>query len=185
MEHEGSRQDDPLTQDNHLDHGAVRNLDEASARSAEFQRDLDTLGRQLAELRGHTAALGEHLINDLQLRYNEVRLRAQAWKQATEKQLAELRESAWQRAGDTQTVYGEARERSRHAARQAWERSEPLRLGAKDVGEGLVKAWGELRSSLGKAAGRMQFQAMRKTPATDPIPEVGQRQDQTDPASGC
>jgi hypothetical protein len=45
--------------------------------------------------------------------------------------------------------------RSAEAARQAWERSEPLRQGAKDVGEGLARAWTELRASFGKAAGRL------------------------------
>jgi hypothetical protein len=37
-----------------------------------------------------------------------------------------------------------------------WERSEPLRKGAKDVGEGLVRAWSELSASFGKAAGRLR-----------------------------
>jgi hypothetical protein len=37
-----------------------------------------------------------------------------------------------------------------------WERSEPLRQGAKDVGEGLVRAWSELSASFGKAANRLR-----------------------------
>ncbi len=55
--------------------------------------------------------------------------------------------------------------RSAEAARQAWERSEPLRQGAKDVGEGLARAWTELRASFGKAAGRLHTET-----ANGPVP---------------
>ncbi len=58
------------------------------------------------------------------------------------------------------------RQRSTEAARQVWERSEPLRQGAKDVGEGLARAWVELRASFGKAAGRLHSE----TPANGPTP---------------
>ena len=68
-----------------------------------------------------------------------------------------MRLNAQQQAEST---FSDARARSteaaRDAARQVWERSEPLRQGAKDVGEGLSRAWTELRASFGKAAGRLQ-----------------------------
>ena len=43
-----------------------------------------------------------------------------------------------------------------------WEQSEPLRQGAKDVGEGVVRAWSEIRASLGKAAGRLTSSPRRR-----------------------
>ena len=51
-----------------------------------------------------------------------------------------------------------------------WERSEPLRQGARDVGEGLGRAWTELRASLGKAASRMQTENGAATATTTPTP---------------
>jgi hypothetical protein len=57
------------------------------------------------------------------------------------------------------------RQRSSEAARQVWERSEPLRQGAKDVGEGLARAWVELRASFGKAAGRLNTESQTNGPA--------------------
>ena len=56
--------------------------------------------------------------------------------------------------------------RSSEAAKQVWERSEPLRQGARDVGEGVVRAWSEIRASLGKAAGRLNEQSTVDGPAT-------------------
>jgi hypothetical protein len=68
------------------------------------------------------------------------------------------------------------RQRSTEAARQVWERSEPLRQGAKDVGEGLARAWVELRASIGKAAGRLHTETPvnGQTPAT-----IEERQDRS------
>jgi hypothetical protein len=56
---------------------------------------------------------------------------------------------------EAENSFADMRQRSTEAARQMWERSEPLRQGAKDVGEGLARAWVELRASFGKAAGRL------------------------------
>jgi hypothetical protein len=127
---------------------------------SELQRDLDTLGNQLAQLRGHTAALGAELVASLEARYQEVKSRAMRFKQATEQQVERAREAALQQAGEAQGSLSEATTRSteaaREAARQMWQKSEPLRQGARDVGEGLGRAWAELRASFGKAAGRLQ-----------------------------
>jgi hypothetical protein len=119
---------------------------------SEFQRELETLGRQLSELRAHTAALGDHLVQGLEAQYHEVKIRADAWKRATQRQVDEA-----------QGAYNDLRARSREAARQMWERSEPLRQGARDVGEGLVSAWAELRASFGKAAGRLSSESSSAT----------------------
>lgn len=128
----------------------------------EFERDLDTLGRQLASLQVHTAALGSQLVSSLEARFQEVKDRAQSFKQAREQEVEQMRLSAQQQA---ETTFSEARQRSAEAARQVWERSEPLRQGAKDVGEGLARAWTELRASFGKAAGRLHTDSPTNGPA--------------------
>lgn len=118
-----------------------------------FERELETLGRQLSQLRSHTGALGDHLVQGLEAQYHEVKIRAEAWKRATEREVEEA-----------QGAYNDLRARSREAARQMWERSEPLRQGARDLGEGLVSAWAELRASFGKAAGRLSPESPSSAP---------------------
>jgi hypothetical protein len=153
--------------DNQAANEASNRAETASAKAwLDFEQDLDSLGRQLAELSTHGAALGAYAINGLQARFDEVKRRASFWKQTTEQQVDELRRSAWQQASDTQGAYGETRARSKEAARQMWERSEPLRQGARDVGEGLTRAWSELRASLGKAASRIQTESAPRSPSS-------------------
>jgi hypothetical protein len=143
----------------------------AEAAYSDLQRDLDTLGRQLNELRNHSATLGEHLVNSVQASFDQVKGRTHQWQDLTLKQLDELRNSALRQAGDAQNAYGDVRAKSQEAARQVWERSEPLRQGAKDVGEGLFRAWSEVRASLGKAAGRLQEDANKaSTTSSDKTP---------------
>jgi hypothetical protein len=127
---------------------------------SELQRDLDLLGSQLAQLRNHTATLGDQFVANLELRYQEVKSRALRFRDATEQQIERARQVAMQQAGEAQNTFAEATARSteaaREAARQVWHKSEPLRQGARDVGEGLGRAWSELRASFGKAATRLQ-----------------------------
>ncbi len=141
---------------------------------SEFERDLDTLGRQLAALQVHTASLGAHLVSSLEARFDEVKARALAFKQSREAELEQLRLTAQQQA---ESSFSDARTRSteaaRDAARQVWERSEPLRQGAKDVGEGLSRAWTELRASFGKAAGRLQTEA-ESSAQNGPVPATSE-----------
>ncbi len=140
-----------------------RSETQADKEWSEFQRDLDTLGRQLAALQVHTAALGSHVVASLEARFQDVKNRAMSFRQATEQQLEQARQTAWQQASEAEGAFSEARVRSteaaREAARQVWERSEPLRQGARDVGDGLVRAWSELRASFGKAAGRLHSES--------------------------
>jgi len=143
----------------------------ADAAWSDLQRDLDTLGRQLNELRNHSATLGEDLVNSVQASFDQVKGRTQQWQDLTLKQLDEFRNTAIRQAGDAQNAYGDVRAKSQEAARQVWERSEPLRQGAKDVGEGLVRAWTEVRASLGKAASRLQEDANKaSTTSSDKTP---------------
>jgi hypothetical protein len=126
---------------------------EADKQWSEFERDLDSLGRQLAELQAHTAALGTHFVRSLEASFDDVRTRAERFRKEREIELEQVRQRAQHEA---ENAFADMRQRSSEAARQVWERSEPLRQGAKDVGEGLARAWVELRASFGKAAGRLQ-----------------------------
>jgi hypothetical protein len=126
---------------------------EADKQWSEFERDLDSLGRQLAELQAHTAALGTHFVRSLEASFEDVRTRAERFRKERETELEQVRQRAQHEA---ENAFADMRQRSSEAARQVWERSEPLRQGAKDVGEGLARAWVELRASFGKAASRLQ-----------------------------
>jgi hypothetical protein len=119
---------------------------------SELQHDLDMLGRQLAELSTHTAQLGEHFLASLQAGFQDVKDRAATYRTATEQQFEQMSKTATSQAEST---LSDMRARSTEAAKQMWERSEPLRQGAKDVGEGMLRAWSEIRASFGKAAGRL------------------------------
>ena len=143
---------------------------QADKKWSEFERDLDTLGRQLAELQVHTASLGTHLVSSLEARFNEVKARALSFKQAREAELEQVRRDAQSHAEST---FRDARARSTEAAKQMWEKSEPLRQGAKDVGEGLARAWVELRASFGKAAGRLQSES-QGSPQNGPVPATSE-----------
>jgi hypothetical protein len=131
---------------------------------SEFERDLDSLGRQLAELQIHTAALGTQLVRSLEAGFEEVKNRAERFRKEREVEIEEMRRRA---TSEVENSFADMRQRSTEAARQMWERAEPLRQGAKDVGEGLGRAWVELRASFGKAAGRLQTEtdANGTTPA--------------------
>jgi hypothetical protein len=148
---------------------STKSQTQADKEWSEFERDLDTLGRQLAALQVHTAALGTQLVSTLEARFKEVKDRALSFKQAREAELEQVRQTAWKQAGEAEGAFSEARIRSTEAARQVWERSEPLRQGAKDVGEGLARAWTELRASFGKAAGRLHTDEAA-SPSNGPVP---------------
>ena len=96
-----------------------------------FQRDLDVLGRQLAEIGTHGAALGEHFLASLRTRFDEVKDRATSYKAATEQEIEAGRRMAQAQAEST---LDDVRTRSTEAAKQMWEKAQPLREGAKDVG---------------------------------------------------
>ena len=144
---------------------SARSETQADKEWSEFERDLDTLGHQLAALQMHTAALGSQLVSSLEARFQEVKDRAQSFRQAREQELEQVRQTAWQQAREAEGAFSDVRQRSSEAARQVWERAEPLRQGAKDVGEGLARAWVELRASFGKAAGRLNTESQTNGPA--------------------
>ena len=137
-----------------------------------FQLDLDTLGRQLAELGTHGAALGEHFLSSLQARFQEMKDHAASYKQATEQQIETASRTAQVEAEST---LEDVKARSTEAAKQMWEKAQPLREGAKDVGEGLFRAWGELRASFGKAAQRLHTEGEQAN-GTTPVPTEDRRE---------
>jgi len=134
--------------------------DPADKKWADLQRDLDTLGKQLASLHEHTAALGDTVIANLDARYQDVMKRAMGYREATQAQLDAAHQAALQQASATQSSLTDAgaksAEMAKDTARQVWERSEPLRQGAQEVGHGLVRAWSEIATSFGKAAEKIQ-----------------------------
>jgi hypothetical protein len=148
---------------------------EAEARQAweAFQRDLDVLGRQLAELGTHGAALGEHVLSSLQAHFQEVKDRATSYKAATEQEIETARRTA---QAEAESTIADVKARSTEAAKQMWEKAQPLREGAKDVGEGLFRAWTELRASFGKAAQRLQEEKQAAANGTVPVPTEDRRE---------
>jgi len=131
---------------------------------AEFVRDLEMLGHQLSELSSHRAVLGDHLIRRLDAQYQTVRNRADVWKQTTDQEIKEIR---------AQGALSDIRARSKATAFEMWERAQPLRQGARDVGEGLVRAWAELSASFGKAANRLSSSEADMSPQStdEQVPE--------------
>ena len=139
-----------------------------------FAHDLEMLGHQLSELSSHAAVLGDHIIQRLEAQYQTVRNRADVWKQTTDQQINELRKLACHQGRDPKVAFSDIRARSKATAFAMWERSDPLRQGAQDVGEGLVRAWAELRASFGKAANRVSSSEARvsRRAAEEQVPEL-------------
>jgi len=111
---------------------------------AEFVRNLEMLGAQLSELSSHPAVLGDHFIQRLNTQYQTVCNRADVWKQTTDQQIDAIRKLADYQGREAQGTFRDIRARSKATAFEMWERSEPLRQGAQDVGEGLVRALGRI-----------------------------------------
>ena len=133
----------------------------------DLQHNLDTLGEQLRSLHDHSAALGDTLVSELEARYQDVRNRALSLHNATESQIDELRKAAMEQAMQTQSTLAEtsakSAEMAKDTARQMWERSEPFRQGAQEVGQGLTRAWAELVASFGKAAEKVQSERTKSS----------------------
>ena len=127
---------------------------------ADLQRDLETLGEQLGSLSDHSAKLGKTVVANLDAQYKSVKRRAAPYRRVKEAQLNAAHEAASQQAALTQNTLTDAGVKSaamaKDTAKQVWERSEPLRQGAQEVGHGLVRAWSEIATSFGKAAEKIQ-----------------------------
>lgn len=134
--------------------------DQADKEWEDLRRELETLGEQVRSLRDHAGALGETVLGNMELRFQDVLSRAHAYRNTTESQMDALRKLALSQAGETQKSLKETGMRSAEAAkdkaREMWERAEPLRQGAQEVGQGFLRAWSELAGSFGKAAEKMQ-----------------------------
>ena len=144
----------------------------------EFERDLDTLGRQLASLQAHTAALGSQLVSSLDARFQEVKDRAQSFRRAREQELEQMRLNAQQQAEST---FSDARQRSTEAARQsvgAFRAAAPRRQGrGRRIGPRVDRVARLVRQGCRPAAGRTP-------PRTDrPRPERRSPRDDLDAVS--
>ena len=125
---------------------------EGKEKWTDFTRELEMLGQHLSELSSQRT-MGDDHIQRLNAQYRTVRTHADVSKQSTDQQIDELRKLACHQSRDVQGTLSDIRAKA--TAFEMWERSQPLRQGAQDVGEGLVRAWAELRASFGKAANRI------------------------------
>lgn len=141
---------------------------------ADLQHELDTLGEQVRSLRDHAGALGETVLGNMELRFQDVLSRAHAYRNTTEAQINEMRQLTLAQTGQTQTMLKDtgkqSAEMAKETARQVWERSEPLRQGASEVGQGFLRAWSEIAASFGKAAEKIQ-PVKDKTAASEDHPK--------------
>ena len=126
----------------------------------DLQRELETLGEQVKSLRDHAGALGETVLGNMDLRFQDVLSRAQAYRNTTAAQMDELQKLALDQAGQTQASLTEqgkkSAEMAKDKAQELWTRAEPLRQGAQEVGQGFLRAWSEIAASFGKAAEKVQ-----------------------------
>jgi hypothetical protein len=145
---------------------------EGKEKWTEFTRELEMLGHYLSELSSQRT-VGDDLIQRLNAQYRTVRTHADVWKQSTDQQIDELWKLACHQNREAQGAFSDIRARSKATAFEMWERSQPLRQGAQDVGEGLVRAWAELRASFGKAANRISSSETDMSPRStgEQLPE--------------
>ena len=126
----------------------------------DLQHDLETLGNQVKALRDHAGALGETVLGNMELRFQDVLSRANAYRNTTAAQIEELQKTALDQADQTQATLTEQGKKSaamaKDKARELWDRAEPLRQGAQEVGNGFLRAWSEIAASFGKAAEKVQ-----------------------------
>ncbi len=126
----------------------------------DLKRELETLGDQVKSLRNHAGALGETVLGNMELRFQDVMSRANAYRNTTAAEIEELQKMALDQANQTQASLTESGKKSaamaKDKARELWTRAEPLRQGAQEVGQGFLRAWSEIAASFGKAAEKVQ-----------------------------
>ena len=126
----------------------------------DLKRELETLGDQVKSLRDHAGALGETVLGNMELRFQDVMRRANAYRNTTAAEIEELQKMALDQANQTQASLTEGGKKSAAMAkdteRELWTRAEPLRQGAQEVGQGFLRAWSEIAASFGKAAEKVQ-----------------------------
>lgn len=134
----------------------------------DLQRELETLGEQVKSLRDHAGALGETVLGNMELRFQDVLSRAHAYRNTTAAQVEELHKHALNQAVQTQSSLSEQSKKSaemaKDKARELWESAEPLRQGAQEVGQGFLRAWSEIAASFGKAAEKVQAERTKDAP---------------------
>lgn len=107
-----------------------------------LEQELAEWGSRLDELQQKAELVGEDVVDDLQRRYRSVKSEAEMLKQHTERELREAQE--------------EAAKLKAKADRQSQERKEKLKQSAQDLGQGLSRAWTELRTGVQQAYRRFR-----------------------------
>lgn len=133
----------------------------------DLQRELETLGEQVKSLRDHAGALGETVLGNMELRFQDVLSRAHAYRNESAAQMTELQKQVVGQADQTQATLTEqgkkSAEMAKDKARELWDRAEPLREGAQEVGKGFLRAWSEIAASFSKAAEKVQSERAKGT----------------------
>jgi len=134
----------------------------------DLQRELETLGEQVKSLRDHAGSLGETVLGNMELRFQDVLSRANAYRNTTAAQMEEMQKLALAQAEQTQNSLTEqgkkSAEMAKDKARELWTRAEPLRQGAQEVGHGFLRAWSEIAASFGKAAEKVKVKEGKNAP---------------------
>ena len=134
----------------------------------DLHRELTTLGEQVKSLRDHAGALGETVLGNMELRFQDVLSRAHAYRNTTASQMDQLQKHVVDQADQTQATLTEQGKKSAEMAKdkalEFWDRSEPLRQGAQEVGQGFLRAWSEIAASFSKAAEKVQAERASGTP---------------------
>lgn len=143
----------------------------------DLQRELETLGEQVKALRDHAGALGETVLGNMELRFQDVLSRAHAYRNTTASQMEDLQKLASAQADETKASLTEQGKKSaamaKDKARELWVRSEPLRQGAQEVGSGFLRAWSEIAASFGKAAQKVQAERTKNAPQDESSKTTG------------
>jgi hypothetical protein len=134
----------------------------------DLHRELETLGEQVKSLRDHAGALGETVLGNMELRFQDALSRAHAYRNTTASQMEQLQTHVMDQADQTQATLTEQGKKSAEMAKdkalEFWDRSEPLRHGAQEVGQGFLRAWSEIAASFNKAAEKVQAERAKGTP---------------------
>ena len=105
----------------------------------DLKRELETLGDQVKSLRDHAGALGETVLGNMELRFQDVMSRANAYRNTTAAQMEELQKLALTQADQAQVSLTEqgkkSAEMAKDKARELWTRAEPLRQGAQELAQ--------------------------------------------------
>jgi hypothetical protein len=136
--------------------------------SAKRTRRVRASARLLPGVAAHDAEALQRASGDLKTKFAAIRDHIATLRNAAAEREATLRGEL-----DPEALRGEASLRREELRRQ---RREQMKHGARDVGEGLVRAWGEMSAAFRKAATRIRAEdAARRDPASGATPPASDR----------